>query len=70
MLSGVIGHYNQVRLHGALGYLRPADYYRGDPEELKEQRRRKLAKARHLRRRANLKLRQGTLPFIAEKVVA
>jgi len=63
VLKRVTGWYNEERLHRALGYLRPADYYRGDPAALIEQRRRKLAAARHLRKETNLRLRQRTLPL-------
>ncbi len=40
---------NHLRPHSALGHLRPADYYHGDPEKLTAERRRKLAAARHLK---------------------
>jgi hypothetical protein len=46
-----------------LCFLRPVDYYRGDPPALHEARRQKLAAARHGRREENLGLRQHTLPW-------
>jgi len=62
-ISRIIRWYNHERLHSSLGFLRPADYYRGQPEQLHESRRRKLVAARHRRRETNLKLRQPTLPL-------
>jgi putative transposase len=59
----IVRWYNTERLHSSLGYLRPLDYYRGDPKSLHEARRRKLTAARHHRRERNLKLRQPTLPL-------
>jgi hypothetical protein len=38
-------YYNEQRLHSALHYLRPIDYYRGDPQALLAQRNEKLAAA-------------------------
>jgi putative transposase len=63
MLSRIQRRYNQDRLHSALGYLRPEDYYRGNPAELHEVRRQKLHQARHRRKEANLGLEQRTLPL-------
>jgi putative transposase len=63
VIAAIVKWYNEDRLHSALGYLRPIDYYRGDPVALHEQRRRKMAQARHRRREKNLKLRQPTLPL-------
>jgi transposase InsO family protein len=62
-IGRIVRWYNHERLHSSLGYLRPIDYYRGDPQSLHESRRRKLAVARHERREKNLKLRQPTLPL-------
>lgn len=66
----IIRKYNEVRLHSALGYLRPMDYYRGNPEAQHEARRLKLAQARYRRREKNLELQQGTLPYPREGSVA
>lgn len=63
VIAGIVKWYNEQRLHSALGYLRPIDYYRGDPAALHERRRRKMVEARHRRRETNLKLRQPTLPL-------
>lgn len=70
VIARIIDWYNTERLHSALGYLRPIDYYRGDPAALHAARRRKLAEARHRRRERNLKLRQPTLPLECGEDVA
>jgi transposase InsO family protein len=70
VIARIIEWYNTERLHSALGYLRPMDYYRGDPAAMHEQRRRKMAEARHRRREKNLKLRQPTLPLESLEGVA
>ena len=48
-----IAHYNEERLHAGLGYLTPADYYRGNPAARRAERRRKLDTARHARQQKN-----------------
>jgi transposase InsO family protein len=70
VIARVVRWYNERRLHSALGFLRPIDYYRGNPTELYEARRKKLAAARHQRREKNLKLRQPTLPLESQETVA
>lgn len=70
VLSRLVRWYNEERLHSALGYLAPAVVYRGEGEARREERRRKLAQARHRRRERNLGLQQGTLPFEAGEAVA
>ena len=70
VIARIVKWYNEERLHSAIGYLRPIDYYRGDPATLHEQRRRKMAEARHRRREKNLKLRQPTLPLECGEGVA
>jgi hypothetical protein len=44
-------------------FLRPQDYYRGQPSELHEARRKKLAQARHRRCEKNLGIKHTTLPL-------
>lgn len=63
VIGRIIDWYNHERLHSSLGFLRPIDYYRGEPKALHETRRCKLAAARHRRREKNLDLRQPTLPL-------
>jgi len=41
IVDKTIRWYNQERLHSALGFLRPVGYYRGHPEALHAERRRK-----------------------------
>jgi transposase InsO family protein len=45
--------YNETRLHAGLGYLPPAEYYRGDPAARRRERHAKLEQARAERRRQN-----------------
>jgi len=61
VIGGLVKWYNEERMHSALNYLRPIDYYRGQPEKLLEERQRKLAKARQERREKNLTIRQREL---------
>ena len=54
-----VKHYNEERLHGAINYLRPVDYYYGKPEILLAVRQEKLAVAREKRKRENLKQKEA-----------
>lgn len=49
LVSEWVEYYNNQRLHAALQYLRPVDYYRRDPEELLKERQNKLAEATKIR---------------------
>ncbi|MGH6891386.1 MAG: transposase [Dongiaceae bacterium] len=69
VIDGVIDHYNHHRLHSSLNFLRPVDYYRGNPETLLAERRRKLTTARDLRKQENIKLRQRLLPYPAAETI-
>ncbi len=55
-----VAHYNDERLHAGLGYLTPAEYYRGNPTARVAERRAKLETARHERRRINDELPRGS----------
>jgi transposase InsO family protein len=70
VFARVVRRYNEQRLHSALGFLTPADYYRGNPSERYAARRTKLAQARHQRKEKNLELQQRTLPLLAGEDVA
>lgn len=61
VIDRIVIWYNDERLHSALNYLRPIDYYRGEPEKLLAERRRKIIDARQRRKEKNLCLRQREL---------
>lgn len=61
IIDEVIDDYNNRRYHSSLHYLRPVDYYRGNPEELLEARRLTLAQARQRRREINMQRKQVKL---------
>ena len=67
VIGGLLDHYNHHRLHSSLSFLRPVDYYRGDPAALLAERRRRLQTARALRKQENVRLRQRRLPWAEEK---
>ena len=51
-----VSYYNRERRHSALYYLRPIDYYRGDPAALLAARKQRIMAAQAVRRRVNLRL--------------
>lgn len=53
LLRQWVSYYNQERLHSALNYLRPVDYYEGNPETLLAERKRKLTVAAARRKEVN-----------------
>lgn len=61
VIDKIVRWYNQERLHRALNYLRPVDYYRGEADKLLEERRQKFIQARQRRREKNLSIRQREL---------
>ena len=70
VFARIVRRYNEERLHSALGYLTPADYYRGNPSARYAARRAKLSRARHQRKEKNLEMQQPTLPFPGREEVA
>jgi putative transposase len=70
VFARVVRRYNEQRLHSALGFLTPADFYRGNPSERYAARRTKLWQARRQRKEKNLELQQRTSPFLEGEDVA
>jgi transposase InsO family protein len=53
LISEWVREYNETRLHAGLGYLTPAEYYRGDPTARRAEREAKLSAGRERRRTIN-----------------
>lgn len=62
-IGRIVDHYNNERLHSALGFQTPATWYHGNPDQISSRRRLKLAQARHRRKQFNLGIRQRTIPL-------
>lgn len=68
VIGELVTHYNEIRLHSALLYQTPAIWYRGNPENIAETRRRKMAQARHRRKQFNLGMNQTeNFPFFSNR---
>jgi hypothetical protein len=53
IVAKLMQHYNEERLHATLGYMTPATWHRGQPEEVRNERARRIAAARAQRRMIN-----------------
>jgi putative transposase len=69
-LSKMVAWYNGERLHSALGYLPPREFYAGNPKACFEERRQKMSAARERRKSLNLGESQPSLPFPAKETVS
>jgi transposase InsO family protein len=53
IIAKLMRHYNEERLHATLGYMTPATWHRGQPDEVRDERARRIAAARAHRRITN-----------------
>jgi transposase InsO family protein len=53
IIAGLMHHYNEERLHAALGYMTPATWHRGKPDNIRDERARRIAAARAHRKLIN-----------------
>ena len=53
VIARLMHHYNEERLHATLGYMTPATWHRGQPDEVRRERARRIAAARTNRKTIN-----------------
>jgi transposase InsO family protein len=59
LVARFVEHYNNVRLHSAIGYIAPADFLAGRAKQIHAERDRRLEAARELRAQRRAALREG-----------
>jgi hypothetical protein len=62
LVAEFVAHYNTVRLHGAIGYVAPADKLAGREQEIWAERERKLAESEARRRSARAEASDAVRP--------
>jgi len=60
LVARFVEHYNNVRLHSAIGYIAPADFLAGRAKKIHAERDRRLEAARELRAQRRAAQREGT----------
>ena len=61
IVAGYVEHYNDVRLHSAIGYIAPLDRLEGRHQQIHDERDRKLAEARDRRRQLRQAMSDNTM---------